>query len=83
MKQKKNPAIEPIKKFFKQNPHAEKLLNSSGDGFVFSKEIRELLAPFGNMDLREVVQSVEFMKTLSRHAGMSEEQIEDILNNEN
>lgn len=83
MKNKKNPAADPIKKFFKENPEAQKLLNPTNDGFVFSKEIRDLLAPFGNMDVREVVKSVEFMKTLSRYAGMSEDQIEEILNHEN
>ena len=53
---------------------------SEKEEFLFSKELRDALQPFAKMDVRECVKSVDFMKALCKHAGMSDDKFDEILN---
>jgi hypothetical protein len=53
------------------------------DKYLFPKELRDTLKPFGHMTAKECIESVDFMKTLCLHAGMSEEKFNEILNDDN
>lgn len=70
------------KKFFKENPEARTLIEPQPDGSLFSPELKSALAEFKDMDVRECVSSVDFMRALCRHAGMSDERFEEILNSD-
>ena len=83
MNKKKNTAAKLVSKFFQENPEAMELLDIQPDGSLFSPEMKEALSPFKDMDVRECVKSVDFMKALCKHAGMSDEQFNEILNNVN
>lgn len=48
--------------------------------YLFSKELRDAMQPFSKMDARECIKSVDFMKALCKHAGMSDEVFDEILN---
>ena len=48
------------------------------DEFLFSKELREKLAQFGEMDAREALSSPEFLNALLDYAGMDEKQKSDL-----
>lgn len=69
--------------FFKENPEAleiAKELPPNEDGLLFSKELREAMKPFEKMDVRDCIRSKDFMKALCNHAGMSDEEFNNILN---
>lgn len=76
-----NPASEMVKDFFKENPEALGLLQPQEDGHLFSKGLRDALEPFKEMNAGDCIRSPDFMKALCKHAGMTDEQFEDILNN--
>ncbi len=40
------------------------------DTFLFSKDLREKMSKFGNMDVREALKSPAFFDELLDHAGM-------------
>lgn len=76
----KNPAADLVKEFFKKNPEARKLITPQPDGYLFSQGLRDVLSGFGDMDVRECVKSHAFLKALCKHAGMSDEKFDEILN---
>lgn len=65
--------------FFQENPEALHLLEPQEDGHIFSKSLRETLEPFSKMDVRDCIKSADFMKALCKHAGMSDEEFQEIL----
>lgn len=48
--------------------------------YLFSKELRDVLKPFEKMDIRDCIKSAAFCRTLGKHAGMTDEQLDSILN---
>jgi hypothetical protein len=48
------------------------------DDFLFSKELRERMAKFGDMDVGEAIQSPAFFEALLDHAGMDQKQKNDL-----
>lgn len=55
-------------------------MKSDESEFLFSKELRDAMAPFGEMDVRECLNNVEFWKALCKHAGMDDNEFNSILN---
>lgn len=47
--------------------------------YLFSKEFRDFLTPFGNMDVTECLKSEEFMRALCMYTGMSYEELDGTL----
>lgn len=79
---KKKHIREHMKEFFKKNPDAMDSINPQEDGSLFSQELKDALSPFKKMNVKDCVQSVDFWKALCKHAGMSDEKFEEILNND-
>ncbi len=48
--------------------------------YLFSKELRDKLQPFSQMDVRDCLANEDFLRTLCKHAGMSDERFNEILN---
>jgi hypothetical protein len=74
--------FEHLNKIFED--HSEALheaisqLEPQPDGMLFSKELRDAMAPFGKMDVRDALKSGDFFKALAKHAGMSDEEFDAI-----
>ncbi len=47
--------------------------------YLFSQEMRDALAPFEKMTTQEALGSVDFMRALCLHAGMSKDEFNKIL----
>lgn len=54
--------------------------NPNEDGMLFSKDLRDRISKFGDMDVTDALKNPDFWKELCAHAGMSEEEIERITN---
>ena len=48
-----------------------------GGNFLFSKKLRDGMAEFGNMDVRDALTSPDFFNQLLKTKGMSEKERED------
>lgn len=75
----KKYAAEFVKQFFEENPEAQDLLQPQEDGYLFSKDLRDAMEPFKDMDVNECLESKDWFKALFKHAGISEEEFENIL----
>lgn len=75
-----------LEKVFEENQDAlikaMQTLNEtpSKDGNLFSKELRDRMEKFGDMDVVEALKNPGFWKELCDHAGMTEEEFENIRN---
>ena len=48
----------------------------------FSKGLRDALSPFGKMDVRDCMRSPDFLRALCKHAGMPDEEFDEIIQGE-
>lgn len=48
--------------------------------YLFSKDLRDALKPFEKMDVKDCIKSAAFCRALGKHAGMSDEQLDRVLN---
>ncbi len=58
----------------------KKKKDSEKDDFIFSPELRKELSGFGDMDVKDCLRSEDFMRTLCKFGGMSDEEFDKILN---
>lgn len=66
--------LEQAMKTLKENPRE--------DGKVFSKELRDVLSPFSGKTPLECLKDKDFWRTIAKHGGISDEEIEEIMNTE-
>lgn len=57
--------------------------NPQPDGSLFSPELKSALSPFGDMDIRDALRHPDFWRSLAKYGGMSDEKINEIMNNSN
>ena len=55
------------------------LLTLQPEGYLFSEDLRNALEPFAKMDIRECLRSLDFLKTVCKHAGISGEEFNELI----
>lgn len=81
---KPDPFLDHLQSVFDENDEALKKAfqcmkdNPNEDGKLFSKELRERMSKFGDMDVTDSLKNKDFWKEMCAHAGMSEEEFERI-----
>lgn len=89
IEKKSDPFLDHLQQFFDQNEEktqqALKILldNPNEDGMLFSKEFREKMSKFGDMDCADALKSRDFWKELASYGGISDEEFEKITTRDN
>ena len=50
--------------------------------YLFSKELRDAMAPFADMPANEAIRNPDVLKALMKHAGISDEKMDELLGGE-